>query len=109
VLNLATVATASGAGTTTLRLTNIDINEVRATGLEVRLLATNSCRSAASAPALLELCPSDFNCDGGVDGGDVEAFFGLWQSGDTLADTNADGGIDGADIAPFFEKWAAGC
>jgi hypothetical protein len=55
------------------------------------------------------LCPSDFNCDGGIDGGDVEAFFNLWQSGDTLADINGDGGIDGADIAPFFEKWAAGC
>ena len=53
-------------------------------------------------------CPADFNDDGGVDGGDVEAFFVAWEAGDEDADINADGGVDGADVEAFFLLWEAG-
>jgi len=53
-------------------------------------------------------CPADFNMDGGIDGGDVEAFFVAWKAGEGAADVNADGGVDGADVETFFVAWEAG-
>ncbi len=53
-------------------------------------------------------CPADFNGDGGVDGGDIEAFYLAWEPADPSADVNHDGGIDGADVAFFFIVWEAG-
>ena len=53
-------------------------------------------------------CPADFNGDGGIDGADVEAFFLVWQTGDTRADVNQDGGVDGGDVQTFFILWQAG-
>jgi hypothetical protein len=54
-------------------------------------------------------CIADFNSDGGVDGGDIDAFFIAWESSDPQADINQDGGIDGTDIGVFFDRWEAGC
>jgi probable HAF family extracellular repeat protein len=53
-------------------------------------------------------CPADFNLDGGIDGVDIEAFFGAWEAGTALADVNHDGGIDGADAESFFAAWQQG-
>jgi hypothetical protein len=53
-------------------------------------------------------CPADFNQDGGVDGGDIEAFFSEWEAGNAAADVNRDGGVDGGDIEYFFQRWEAG-
>lgn len=53
-------------------------------------------------------CPADFNQDGGVDGGDVEAFFTDWADADPCADTNQDGGVDGGDVEAFFIVWEMG-
>ncbi len=53
-------------------------------------------------------CIADYNQDGGVDGGDVEAFFLDWEAGDSAADVNTDGGVDGGDVEFFFLKWEAG-
>jgi hypothetical protein len=53
-------------------------------------------------------CPADFNCDGGVDGGDVESFFLAWEAGHSSADVNQDGGVDGGDAETFFVSWEAG-
>lgn len=50
-------------------------------------------------------CPADFNEDGGVDGGDVEAFFTAWEAGVNCGDVNADGGVDGADVEEFYYLW----
>ncbi|MBL8999823.1 MAG: hypothetical protein JNK25_01650 [Phycisphaerae bacterium] len=55
-----------------------------------------------------DACPADFNGDGGVDGGDVEAFFLAWESAEASADVNRDGGIDGGDVEFFFVRWEAG-
>ena len=72
-------------------------------------IVTNACGSVTSNPASLTTCPGDFNCDGGVDGEDVGAFFNDWEAGNAAADINADGGVDGADVSTFFEHWEAGC
>jgi hypothetical protein len=85
---------------------------------------TNNCDHFAIADAQLLLstaqdedldgipdfcqCPADFNRDGGVDGGDVEAFFVAWESSAPEADTNRDGGVDGSDVEAFFVAWEAG-
>jgi hypothetical protein len=53
-------------------------------------------------------CIADFNADGGVDGGDIEAFFQVWQTGEQFADVNRDGGVDGLDIQIFFIEWETG-
>ncbi len=53
-------------------------------------------------------CAADFNQDGGVDGGDVEAFYVTWETGEGCGDTNQDGGVDGGDVEFFFSQWEAG-
>ncbi len=53
-------------------------------------------------------CPADFNCDGGIDGVDIEVFVDAWSGGDLSADANQDGGVDAADIDVFFEAWSSG-
>ena len=68
-----------------------------------------SCGSAMSNSLGVAFCQGDFNCDGGVDGLDVDAFFTQWENGSQTADLNADGGVDGGDVSAFFERWEAGC
>ena len=72
-------------------------------------VATNGCGSATTNGAALAVCPSDFDCSGGVDGDDVIAFFAAWDAGDAGADVTADGGVDGDDVILFFARWDAGC
>lgn len=71
------------------------------------LLQPGVVASTLTGPYPSCLCPSDWNGDGGVDGGDLTAFFADWEAGD--ADLNADGGTDGSDIGVFFGFWEAGC
>jgi len=54
-------------------------------------------------------CLADFDQNGGVDGGDIDAFFTAWENGDSAADMNLDGGVDGEDVSVFFGHWEAGC
>ena len=53
-------------------------------------------------------CAADFNEDGGVDGGDVEAFYVAWGGGGECGDVNQDGGVDGGDVEAFFIVWEQG-
>jgi hypothetical protein len=69
-----------------------------------------------SAPTLMDFatvdlypCLADVNVDGGVDGGDIEAFFLLWSLGSPAVDFNVDGGVDGMDVEAFFGLWEQGC
>jgi hypothetical protein len=79
------------------------------------LVITNDCgRTTSNLVFVVEDsgangCIGDHNRDGGVDGGDVEAFFIDWQDGLFEADVNQDGGVDGGDIQTFFVAWQAGC
>ena len=53
-------------------------------------------------------CPTDYNQDGGIDGGDVGAFFADWEAGLPCADVNRDGGVDNGDVSRFFRLWENG-
>ena len=96
----------TGASTASMRFTN-GTGNVRT--LRFRATVSNACGAEDSAAATLTICVGEFNCDGGVDGVDVEQFFASWASGDTAADVNADGGIDGGDVEEFFARWEGGC
>ncbi|MFZ4573394.1 MAG: GC-type dockerin domain-anchored protein [Phycisphaerales bacterium] len=54
-------------------------------------------------------CASDINGDSSIDGDDVIAFFGYWDSGLIRADFTGDGGVDGDDVIGFFGAWDSGC
>ena len=67
------------------------------------------CGVGESDPIDFRVCPADANCDGGVDGGDVEAFILGWMTGEASGDFNRDGGVDGSDLESFFVEWSEGC
>ncbi|MEI7658984.1 MAG: GC-type dockerin domain-anchored protein [Phycisphaerae bacterium] len=75
---------------------------------------TGDCGSVDGNAATLTVescvppCPADFNQDGGIDGGDVGAFFIAWEAAAASADVNQDGGVDGSDLSTFFAAWEAG-
>ncbi|MBL8999730.1 MAG: immunoglobulin domain-containing protein [Phycisphaerae bacterium] len=71
-------------------------------------VVSTACGETISDPATLRVCHGDYNCDGGFDGGDIEAFFAAWEAGDPAADVNADGATDGGDIGNFFTAWEGG-
>ncbi len=76
-------------------------------------VVSDACGSITSTTAAVTVCmclecAADFNQDGGIDGADVDAFFGAWEIGNCDADVNADGGTDGADVDAFFAAWEAG-
>jgi hypothetical protein len=68
------------------------------------VVVAGSCGGGGGCPP----CAADFNNDGGVDGGDIEAFFAAWEGGDSCGDVNQDGGVDGGDIEAFFSVWENG-
>ena len=53
----------------------------------------------------VETClPSDFNCDGLVDGLDLSRLLGFWGSPET--DIDGDGTTDGNDLAILLGDWS---
>jgi hypothetical protein len=72
-------------------------------------VVTDRCGSVTSAPAVLVVCPADFDCSGGVDGDDVIGFFAAWDNGEIAADFTGDSGVDGDDVIGFFARWDVGC
>ncbi len=76
----------------------------------IRLDAPGHAFFAISGPFAIQAeCIADVNADGGIDGGDIDAFFLFWESGDGRGDVNLDGGVDGVDVEAFFVAWSAGC
>ena len=71
-------------------------------------IISGPCNGGTSNYFIRAYCPADFNCDGGIDGDDIAAFFEAWENGDLTADTNGDGGVDGDDISTFFVSWENG-
>ena len=53
-------------------------------------------------------CPADYDDNGGVDGGDLAAFFTDFEAGEGCADVDGNGGVDGGDLAMFFSLFEAG-
>lgn len=54
-------------------------------------------------------CIADFDSNGGIDGGDLAAFFAAFESGHASADVDSNGGVDGGDLAVFFAAFEGGC
>lgn len=108
--NLYNVFCASGTGTPTLTITDLNMRYVTSP-LEFRCQVTNACGSVWTEPAVLVVCVADFNCSGATpDDADVAAFFIAWNNGEDSADVNNSGGTpDDADIAYFFQRWNEGC
>ena len=76
----------------------------------IRLSSPGHAFFAISAPFAIQAeCIADVNADGGVDGGDINAFFAFWEAGDGRGDVNLDGGVDGVDVEAFFVAWSSGC
>jgi hypothetical protein len=94
-----------GFASPTLRLSGVDIS----TGARFRCRVQTLCGETVSDVATLTVCLGDHNCDGGVDGSDIDAFIRNWTDASPSADVNQDGGVDGADIQPFFTAWESGC
>ncbi len=100
------VESAELTGTTTYRL---DFRQGHAAMAGVYdCVLTSECGTVVSAGAEVRICRADADCGGGIDGGDVEAYFDLWAGGRSGADLNADGGVDSEDVRLFFELWEAG-
>jgi hypothetical protein len=53
-------------------------------------------------------CAADYDNNGGVDGGDLGAFFADFEAGETCADVDGNGGVDGGDLGFFFAVFEAG-
>ena len=53
-------------------------------------------------------CAADYDQNGGVDGGDLGAFFSDFEQGLACADVDLNGGVDGGDLAAFFAVFEAG-
>lgn len=51
---------------------------------------------------------ADFDENGGIDGGDLAAFFAAFEVGEETADLDRSGGVEGGDLSVFFEWFEVG-
>lgn len=59
-------------------------------------------------PLAFPICPADYDQNGGIDGGDLGAFFLDFEAGEACADVDQNGGIDGGDLGYFISIFEAG-
>jgi hypothetical protein len=69
---------------------------------------SNCCDTATSAPARLNVCAADFNCNGSLQVQDIFDFLNAWFNGSAAADFNG-GGLAVQDIFDFLTAWFGGC
>ena len=72
-------------------------------------LVQSACGSTEIVAGRIEYCLADYNRDAAVDGDDVIAFFGDWDTNSLDADVDRSDGVDGDDVIRFFEQWDIGC
>lgn len=58
---------------------------------------------------LTQRCTADFDDNGGIDGGDLAAFFTAFEDGAPAADIDHNGGVDGGDLSAFLVAFEDGC
>jgi hypothetical protein len=71
-------------------------------------VVSNCCDTATSAPARLNVCAADFNCNGSLQVQDIFDFLNAWFNGSAAADFNG-GGLAVQDIFDFLTAWFGGC
>jgi len=103
-------ATATNAGTSALTISGADFNAER----RFRLKVSNTCAAVFSAPASLNVCIADFNCDGQVDDADFIIFAAAYNILDCAdpsmpancpTDLNGDQLVDDADFVRFVAAY----
>ncbi len=89
---------------------HLHINDVHTADNGVYSLAIeNDCGSVKTQDASLQVCLSDYNCDGAVDLFDYLDFVEAFSANTILADWNEDGVIDFFDYLDFVNQFATGC
>jgi hypothetical protein len=71
---------------------------------QIVFLFNNPGSTAPTCPP----CAADYDANGGVDGGDLAAFFADFEAGENCADVDNNGGVDGGDLGTFFAAFEAG-
>ncbi|MCG3125627.1 MAG: hypothetical protein CHACPFDD_00452 [Phycisphaerae bacterium] len=103
----------SGATSGTLTITNVQMADAD----NYDVVVSNACGSTPSDPAALSVSapcvPCDANCDGSINGFDVDPFVALLSGSGTpcspcAGDVNADGSINGFDIDGFVAALTGG-
>jgi len=61
-----------------------------------------------SSGPICPACAADYDGNGGVDGGDLAAFFTDFEAGEACADVDGNGGVDGGDLGFFFMVFEQG-
>lgn len=92
-----------------------------ASGTRMRCMVNGPCATVTTEPVALSvldqteeacggcaICEADFDDNGGVDGGDLSAFFSAFEEGVLCADIDRNGGVDGGDLAMFFQLFEEG-
>lgn len=102
----------SGATTSSLRIDNAQLAD--SGEYDVGVVALCGAASSQSATLTVTTCtPCDANCDGSVNGYDVEPFIGLINGATPCSlcagDANGDGTVNGADIDAFVSGLLGGC
>lgn len=98
--NLAPTSTMPDAGIPDVAHAAIALGEALSPGLIDLAMARGYTRCG---------CLADFDSNGGVDGGDLAAFFTAFEAGQAEADVDSNGGVDGGDLAVFFTAFESGC
>ena len=98
----------TGATTPSLTISSVEPGAVRL----YRCIVTSACGDVVSVAALLKLKSADFNADGNIDQGDVDALVDIVAGGgsnpdDLNPDLNSDGNVDQGDIDSLID-WVAG-
>ncbi|MCG3127722.1 MAG: hypothetical protein CHACPFDD_02592 [Phycisphaerae bacterium] len=102
----------SGATTDTLTISPVSVGD---DGF-YDVVVSNVCGSVESADARLVVgvcCPCDVNCDGSINGFDVDPMVVLLSGGGTpcspcAGDANGDGSVNGFDVDPFVDMLGGG-
>lgn len=76
--------------------------------INIGALAFELATEPLPLPPPCPVCAADYDENGGVDGGDLAAFFVDFEAGETCADVDVNGGVDGGDLAAFFQVFESG-
>lgn len=94
-----------GANMAIYTITDLDDTE---TGT-YECVVTNSCGTVTSVPAVISICPADFDCSGFADTDDFTAFVSAFEAGDDSADFDSSGFVDTDDFTAYVLAFEAGC
>jgi len=101
VLNISGVTEEDGGVYHAVGTNECGIGTTELASVTVRLGQDPICTGCAA-------CAADYDQNGGVDGGDLAAFFADFEAGEACADVDNNGGVDGGDLAFFFAVFEAG-